>query len=130
MQRKLATELHDELHWRGFDVDTEPAEPAAGRDVAGYRLVVLVFPVVHLGLWALALGDVENLVRRLDGLPGVDVALLAVSPVNPQRLLCGLDDLIRQQGGRLAAVGNATPSVLGRRGLVDLAAECMARLPS
>lgn len=128
--RKLASELRGELHWRGFDAEIEPADSSTGRDVGDYRLVVLVFPAVHLGPWAMPLGDVENLVSRLGGLQGADVALLAVSPTNPRRRLGTLVDLIRHQGGNVAAQGNATPSPLGRQGLVDLAAECMARIPA
>ena len=130
MLRKLASELCGELHWRGFDVDVEPADPDGGRDVAEYRLVVLVFPALHVGSWAMARGDVENLVQRLRGLQGADVALLAVSPTHPGHRLGALEDLVRRQGANVAARGNATPSLLGRQGLVDLAAECMARIPA
>ena len=126
--RNQASLLADELHWRGFDAEVEAA--GAGRDVSDYRLVVLVFPVLHVPFKAVPMGGIERVVSDLRGLSGQNVALLAVTPLDVGKRLCGLKGQLERLGGSLVATGNALPGIRGQRGMVDLAAECMVRVPA
>jgi hypothetical protein len=128
--RDKASQLSKELHWRGFDPEVEAGDPAAGHDVADYRLLVVVFPVFRIPRFPLAGGDVRTLIDGLRGLDGVNVALLAVTVGDPSCRLHGLRDAIERQGGDFITFGATSMRRFGEKGLRDLAAECMGRIPS
>lgn len=123
MLKRQASQLADELHWRGFDPVVDPATP--GRDVSDFDLLLLVFPAVPLGYRALTVGGLEGLLDSLAGLDSVPVGFLAISPVEVSHQLGCLRRHVEHLGGRWLATTSAAP---GKPGITDLAAECMARV--
>ncbi len=124
MLKRQATELADELHWRGFDPQVDAA--SEGRDVGERDLVVVVFPAVPLGVRAVTLGGVERLLDSLTGLDRTAVGFLAISPAEVSHQLTCLRRHAERLGARWIATTSAAP---GKPGITDLAAECMARIP-
>ncbi len=127
--RDKASQLSGELHWRGFEPEVEAADAANGRDVADYRLVVVVFPVFRIPRFPIPGGGVRKLIDDLRGLDGVNVALLAVTVGDPSCRLHDLPEAIERRGGRFITFGSTSMRRFGEKGLRDLAAECMGRIP-
>ncbi len=127
--RDKAHMLREELLPRGFDVTVQPARPGQDLDVTPYRLVVLVFPVLPVPRRrGLPLGGVLDVIAGLRGLEGKDVAVVAISPVFTRRLTDGVAAPLRHHGAHLVVCDFVPP--FGPQGaLVDVAAECMVRLP-
>lgn len=127
--RDKAEKLRDELLPRGFDVTIQPAHPGQELDVTRYRLVVLVFPVIPIPRRrGRPLGGVLDVIAGLRGLDGKDVAVVAIAPVFTQGLTDGVEAPLRHHGAHIVVLDFVPP--FGPQGaLVDVAAECMVRLP-
>lgn len=126
LTRRAAARLADELHWRGFEVDT--ADAGETQDATPHDLVVVAVGalVVPRGRVRPA-ADLERLLGGLRGLEGCPVALLLISATGLRGRPGALRETIRRHGGVPLPVGHA--AALGGSGIVDLAAECMTRVP-
>ncbi len=131
LTRRLASALGEELRWRGFDVETAAIDPRRSGpplDAHGAAVVVLVagagvVPKVRTAL----LDDPDRLLGAVAPLRDRPVAALIVSLTGARAPAQALHDAIRRHGGIPLPVVHA--SVLGGGPLVDLAAECMGRVP-
>jgi len=126
LAHRLARRLEDELHWRGFDVAI--VEAGAVSDATPYDLVVLVLgAVVVPRLRTTPLDDVDSLLAAIGPLDGRPVAALLISATGLRGKRQALAAAIERQGG--VPLPEIQVGPLGGHGVVDLAAECMARVP-
>jgi hypothetical protein len=126
LARRLASRLEEELHWRGFDVTV--VEAGAVSDASPFDLVVLVLGAVVVPLIRTTpLDDVDSLLATIGPLEGRPVAALVISATGLRGARQSLAGAIERQGG--VPLPEIPVGPLGGHGVVDLAAECMARVP-
>ncbi len=125
--QRRARQLEDELRWRNFQVQVQAADPERGHDLGQMDLAVLVFPAVVLPGLSFPLGSAGSLLRSLRGLEHPRLAMLAISPFGLDAPLDRFGRKAVELGGCLVAI-RTTPPAGPRRGVIDLAAECMARV--
>lgn len=122
-----ARQLQDELAWRNFDARVEEADGARELDVSDESLVVLAFPALVLPGLAIPLGSARALLDSLRGLSGIQLAMLAISPLGLKARLTSFGRQAEDRGAQLVAIRTIPPAG-PRGGIIDLAAECMSRV--
>ncbi len=125
--QRRARQLEDELRWRNFDARIETADARGGYDVSNDDLVVLVFPALVLPGLSLPLGGIRAALDGLRGIGDTPLALLAISPLGLRAPLHRFAAQVERRFGRVVAI-RTTPPAGSRRSVIDLAAECMARV--
>lgn len=125
--RRRARQLEDELRWRNFETRIGASNTRGGHEVADVDLVVLVFPALVLPGLSMPLGGVRSALSGLRGLGDTPLALLAISPLSLRAPLRGFVRQVEKRFGRVVACRTVPPAG-PRRGVIDLAAECMARV--
>lgn len=124
---RRARQLEDELRWRNFEARMVTTDVVEGHDASDHDLVVLVFPALVLPGLSLPLGGTRSALASLRGLESTPLALLAISPLGLRAPLRGFVTQVERRFGPVVACRTVPPAG-PRRGVIDVAAECMARV--